>query len=193
MIICVYGAASNHIDKKYTDDGYNLGKILGERGHSLVFGAGSEGLMGAVARGFKAAGASVHGVIPKFFEDNGYEAIFYESDKITFTETMAQRKQIMEDECQAFVITPGGIGTFEEFFQVLTLKQLGRHKKAIAIYNSNGYYDELLALLNRAVEKGFINKECAKLTATFNNPLQLAEYLEGYSTSDVDWNSLKRN
>ena len=193
MKVCVYGSASNRIDEKYIKDGFELGKILAKRGHTMVFGAGSEGLMGAVARGFQAGGSTVHGVIPKFFEENGYEAIFYQSDKLTYTKTMAERKQTMEDECDAFVITPGGIGTFEEFFQVLTLKQLGRHKKAIAIYNSNGYYDELLALLNGGVAKGFINKECEKLTATFTDPNALCDYLENYSEKDVNWSNLKRN
>lgn len=194
MKICVYGSASNRIDEKYIKDGENLGKVLAEHGHTLVYGAGSEGLMGAVARGFHAGGSTVHGVIPKFFEENGYEALYYESDKLTYTETMAERKQIMEDECEAFVITPGGIGTFEEFFQALTLKQLGRHKKAIAVFNSYGYYNELLALLNGAIEKGFINRECAELIKAFSSATELCEYLENYSEKDyIDWSKLKRN
>ena len=154
MKICVYGAASSKIDEKYVNDVYNLAKYLGERGHSLVFGAGSQGLMGAAARGFKDAGAKVFGVIPKFFEENGFEGIFYDADELHFTETMAERKQMMEDECDAFIIVPGGIGTFEEFFQVLTLKQLGRHKKAIVVYNSFGYYDELERIMEETIKKG---------------------------------------
>ena len=193
MKVTVYGAASNRIDEKYEIDGFNLGKKLGERGHSLVFGAGCEGLMGAVARGFKAAGATVHGVIPKFFEENKYECIFYDADKLTFTETMAERKTIMEDECEAFIITPGGIGTYEEFFQVITLKQLGRHKKAIALYNSHGYFNELNALMDNAIKNGFINEECKKLAITFDDPDELIDYIENYSADDIEWNLLKRN
>ena len=127
MRVCVYGSASDNIEEKYKQKTFELGKELAKRGHSLIFGAGSEGLMGAAARGFKAGGGHVHGVIPKFFEEGGYEAIFYEADEITYTETMAERKAKMEDGCKAFIIVPGGIGTFEEFFQVFTLKQRGRH------------------------------------------------------------------
>ncbi len=193
MKICVYGAASEKIDEAYKQDCYNLGKFLGERGHSLVFGAGSEGLMGAAARGFKAAGAHVFGVIPEFFKESGFEGIFYDADELHFTETMAERKQMMEDTCEAFVIVPGGIGTFEEFFQVLTLKQLGRHKKAIVIYNSQGYYDELDRIMNEMTEKGFVNEECKKLYKIVDSKEAVAEYLEHYSTDGVEWSRLKRN
>lgn len=193
MKICVYGAASEKIDEAYKKDGYELGRFLGERGHSLVFGAGSEGLMGAAARGFKSAGAHVFGVIPTFFKESGFEGIFYDADELHFTETMAERKQMMEDECDAFVIVPGGIGTFEEFFQVLTLKQLGRHKKAIAVYNSQGYYEELDKIMNEMTEKGFVNEECKKLYKIVENKEEVAEYLEHYSAEDVVWERLKRN
>lgn len=192
MKICVYGAASSKIDEKYVDDVYALAKHLGERGHSLVFGAGSQGLMGAAARGFKDAGAKVFGVIPKFFEENGFEGIFYDADELHFTETMAERKQMMEDECDAFVIVPGGIGTFEEFFQVLTLKQLGRHKKAIVVYNSFGYYDELERIMEETIKKGFVNEECRKIYKIVDTAKEVSDYLENYDSADVNWNRLKR-
>ncbi len=192
MKVTVYGAASNRIDDKYIKDGFELGKRLGERGHSMVFGAGSDGLMGAVARGFKSVGAFVHGVIPTFFEENGYEKIFYEADKITYTETMAERKAIMEDNADAFVITPGGIGTYEEFFQIITLKQLGRHQKAIALFNSHGYFDDLKKLLEDAIGMGFVNNECKKLALFFDDMDELIDYIENYNTDDIEWNLLKR-
>lgn len=192
MKICVYGAASSKIDEKYVNDVYNLAKYLGERGHSLVFGAGAQGLMGAAARGFKDAGAKVFGVIPKFFEENGFEGIFYDADELHFTETMAERKQMMEDECDAFVIVPGGIGTFEEFFQVLTLKQLGRHKKAIVVYNSFGYYDELERIMEETIKKGFVNEECRKIYKIVDTAKEVSDYLENYDSADVNWNRLKR-
>lgn len=192
MKICVYGAASSKIDEKYVNDVYNLAKYLGERGHSLVFGAGAQGLMGAAARGFKDAGAKVFGVIPKFFEENGFEGIFYDADELHFTETMAERKQMMEDECDAFIIVPGGIGTFEEFFQVLTLKQLGRHKKAIVVYNSFGYYDELERIMEETIKKGFVNEECRKIYKIVDTAKEVSDYLENYDSADVNWNRLKK-
>ena len=193
MKVTVYGAASNRIDDKYIKDGENLGKALGERGHTLVFGAGSEGLMGAVARGFKSVGAFTHGVIPKFFEEGGYEAIDYKLNKITYTETMAERKAIMEDEAEAFIITPGGIGTYEEFFQVITLKQLGRHEKAIVLFNSHGYFNHLNALMEDAIEQGFIHQECRKLAVVLDTIEEVVDYIENYSTDDINWSMLKKN
>jgi uncharacterized protein (TIGR00730 family) len=192
MVICVYGASSNEISENYKQKTYELGFSLAKRGHSLVFGAGSDGLMGAAARGFKAGGAKVHGVIPKFFEENGYEAIFYEADKLTYTQTMAERKAIMEDSCDAFIIAPGGIGTFEEFFQVFTLKQLGRHKKAIVLFNIDGYYDDMIKLLNKSMEQGFINEECSILFKGLEDIDDIIDYVENYDTSDVMWDVLKR-
>ena len=193
MKICVFGAASDKIDKKYIDDCYGLAKTLALRGHNLVFGAGGEGLMGAAARGFKDNGATVHGVIPKFFEESGYEAIFKGCDTLTRTETMAERKKIMEDEADAFIITPGGIGTFEEFFEVLTLKQLGRHKKAIAIYNSYGYFTELEKFIDGIIETKFVNKECKQLYKLVDTQRGVIDYIENYSPVGVKWDLLKRN
>ena len=193
MRICVFGAASNKIDVKYIDDCYSLAKTLASRGHKLVFGAGGEGLMGAVARGFKEKGAFVHGVIPKFFEENGYEAVFRAADKITYTETMAERKTTMENDCDAFLIVPGGIGTFEEFFEVLTLKQLGRHKKAIVVYNSFGYYDGLDKIFEKIIAAKFVNEECRRLFATLCTHAETVDYLKNYSAGDVRWELLKRN
>lgn len=193
MRICVFGAASDKIDKKYITDCYELAKLLAKRGHDLVFGAGGEGLMGAAARGFKENGGKVHGVIPYFFEENGYEAIFKDCDELTRTETMAERKRIMEDEADAFIIVPGGIGTFEEFFEVLTLKQLGRHKKAIAVYNSCGYYDELEKYIEGVIVQKFVNDECRLLYKTINTREEVVDYIENYSADGISWDLLKRN
>lgn len=191
MKVCIYGSASNEIDKIYKDTTKELGLRLAKRGHSLVFGAGSDGLMGAAARGFKEGNGYVHGFIPKFFEENGYEAIFYEADKITFTETMAQRKAGMENECDAFIVVPGGLGTFEEFFQIYTLKQLGRHKKAIVLFNIAGYYDSMIELLKKSTREGFINEECESLIKITSDIDEAIDYVESYNAGDVDWNSLK--
>ena len=104
MKICVFGAASNAIDKSYITATEKLGQELAKRGHTLVFGAGGNGLMGAVARGVKSAGGKVIGVIPKFFKEDSIEKIFEECDELIFTETMAERKSTMENLSDAFVI-----------------------------------------------------------------------------------------
>lgn len=191
MKICIFGAASAHIDEVYVQKVEELSEELAKRGHSLVFGAGATGLMGASARGFKRGGGFIHGVIPEFFRDEQVEVIYDGCDKMTYTKTMSERKQIMEDDCDAFIIAPGGIGTFEEFFEVLTLKQLGRHKKAIVIYNIENYYDELEKFMQTVCEKRFINFKCYEMYSYFNDKDEIVSYLESYVPDDTPWQKLK--
>ena len=166
MKICVFGASSPSIDDEYIKKVEKMGTELAKRGHSLVFGGGKSGLMGAAARGFKSAGGQILGVIPKFFSGEMVETIYEDCDELLQPETMRERKQIMEDESDAFVIVPGGIGTYEEFFEVLTLKQLCRHNKPIVIYNINGFYDDIETSIKNAVDKKFIRKSCLELYDT---------------------------
>ena len=178
MKICVYGAASPTIDKDFIEKTELLGKEMVRRGHSLVFGGGSNGLMGAVARGVKSENGYILGVVPKFFNEQIVEVIYTMCDKLIQPETMRERKQIMEDNADAFIVTPGGVGTFEEFFEILTLKQLCRHNKPIAIFNLNGYYNELVEAINKAIEKKFIRKYCLNLFKVTDNIEEMFEYLE---------------
>lgn len=191
MNICVFGSASDNIDKRFLENGERLGEFLAKKGHALVFGAGSQGMMGAVARGFKKGNGKVLGVIPKFFEEKGYEGIFYECDRLIYTQSMAERKMTMSGMCDAYIIVPGGIGTFEEFFEVLTLKQLGVHKKAIVVYDMNGYYDEMNKMMLEAIKKEFVKDECDKLYVTLTEQESVLEYIENYSTGAVNWSLLK--
>ena len=193
MKICIFGAASDKIDGRYTENCYGLAKALAERGHDLVFGAGGEGVMGAAARGFNENGGRTHGVIPKFFEENGYEAVYAHLDELTRTATMAERKSIMEEQADAFIIMPGGIGTLEEFFEVLTLKQLGRHRKAIAVYNDCGYYSGLIEYIDFMIAQKFVNAECESLFKVFKTQKEVVDYIENYSANGVEWDLLKRN
>ncbi|MBQ7923465.1 MAG: TIGR00730 family Rossman fold protein [Clostridia bacterium] len=151
MRICVYGAASPTIDKEYFEKVEYMGSEMAKRGHSLVFGGGGNGLMGAAARGVRAEGGYIMGVIPKFFDEENVEAICDFCDELIMPDTMRQRKQIMEDNADAFIVVPGGIGTYEEFFEILTLKQLCRHNKPIAIYNIKNYYAELIETMEKAM------------------------------------------
>ena len=133
MKICIYGAASSTIDKKYIDAVESLGEKMAMRGHELIFGAGDNGMMGAAARGVKKAGGTVIGISPSFFNVDG--VLFPDCDEMYRPDTMRERKMLMEEHSDAFIVTAGGIGTFEEFFVILTLKQLCRHSKPIVIYN----------------------------------------------------------
>lgn len=191
MRICVFGAASSHIDDKYIKNVEELGYEAAKRGHSLVFGAGSNGLMGAAARGFKRGGGYIHGIIPEFFRDDGVEPIYDECDVIIYTESMAERKQTMEKNAEAYIIVPGGVGTFEEFFEVLTLKQLGRHNCAMVLYNLFGYYDELERFMKNVTEQKFITFECSELYKTIDNIKDTLDYLEHYKPGLTPWQKLK--
>lgn len=178
MRICVYGAASPTIDKKYIELTEEMGKTMVKRGHSLVFGGGGNGLMGATARGVKAQGGYILGVIPNFFRDEEIEAVCDFCDKLIEPDTMRERKQIMEENCDGFIVVPGGIGTYEEFFEILTSKQLCRHNKPIAIYNQMGYYNELYATMEQAVKKNFIKPDCLELFKISDNIDELFSYIE---------------
>lgn len=178
MRICVYGAASPTIDSEYVNQVEIMGEQMAKRGHSLVFGGGGNGLMGAAARGVKKGGGYILGVIPKFFDDEKVEAICDFCDELIEPDTMRQRKQIMEDNADAFIVVPGGIGTFEEFFEILTLKQLCRHNKPIAIYNLKGYYNEINYALEQAIIKNFIKDNCRELYITTDNLEELFAYIE---------------
>lgn len=191
MNICVFGAASSEIDKKYMDDIERMAEQLAEDGHNLVFGAGGQGLMGAAARGFKKGGAKITGVIPTFFKEAEIEAIYDECDELIYTDTMRERKAVMEDKADAFVIVPGGIGTFEELFEVLTLKQLGRHSKPIAIYNCRGYYDKMEAMLNTSIEEGFVRHTCKDIYSYVDNTDELIRYINDNKHCDYTVSELK--
>ena len=178
MRICVYGAASPTIDPAFIAAVEEMGKEMVKRGHSLVFGGGGNGLMGAAARGVKAAGGHILGVIPKFFDQEDVEEICDFCDELIQPDTMRQRKQLMEDNADAFIVVPGGIGTFEEFFEILTLKQLCRHNKPIAIYNLQGYYNEINHAMEQAMAKNFIRDNCRDLYLTTESMEELFRYIE---------------
>ena len=168
MNICVYAASSDALDAVYFDAAYELGKLLAAGGHRLVFGGGATGLMGACARGVIEHGGEAHGVAPRFFNAPG--VLFFDGCSILLTETMAQRKTYMAEKADAFIALPGGIGTYEEFFETLTLKALGQHSKPMALLNTNGYYEPFQEMLERTADKGFMGKSVLDLYALCETP-----------------------
>jgi len=188
MNVCVYGASSTQIDASYITATEQLGEALAAAGHRLVYGAGGSGLMGAVARGMTRGGGHITGVVPSFLKVDG---ILYEHcDEMVYTDTMRQRKQVMEERSDAFIVTPGGIGTYEEFFEIYTLKQLGRHQKPIIIYNIGGYFDSLLEMLAFTVKEKFMQESCLHLYTVATTPQQVLTQLSQLETI-VDINDTK--
>lgn len=189
MNICVFGASSSIIDASYIDEIERLGESIAERGHSLIYGAGASGLMGAAARGAYKKGGEIVGVVPDFFrdEDMGVDGmIFKNCTELITTESMRERKFIMEERADAFAVVPGGIGTFEEFFEVFTLKQLERHNKAIAVLNVNGYYDSMLHMLETATQHRFMRAACSRLFEVFTDGEEMLDYIENYKPVEIN-------
>ncbi len=182
MRICIFGASSDDIDGIYFSEVTELGRKAAEKKHSLVFGGGAHGLMGAAARGFAEKDGEIIGIAPSFFDIG--DILYKDSGKLIFTETMSERKKLMEDTSDAFVIVPGGVGTFEEFFEVLTLKQLQQINKPIVIFNVNGYYDKLEELLCSVVKYGFMKQECKDVYKIFASADELLEYIENYNETN---------
>jgi len=175
MTVCVYGASSNQIDPAYIVATEELGRLLAQAGHDLVYGGGGAGLMGAAARGMTAGGGRIVGVVPTFLKVDG---ILYEHcDEMIYTDTMRQRKQVMDERADVFIITPGGIGTYEEFFEMYTLKQLGQHAKGLIIFNINGYYDRLLEMLQHTVAEGFMRPASLELYTVASTPEEVLQQL----------------
>lgn len=189
MNICVYGASSNIIDETYIKAGEHLGREMVKHGHSLVFGGGANGLMGAVARGVHSGGGYILGVAPKFFNVDG--VLFEHCNELLRPDTMRERKQIMEDNADAFIVTPGGIGTFEEFFEILTLKQLERHNKPIAILNTNGYYDKMAEFMENSIKGNFLREECKFLYEFVETAEEALSYVENYDKEQMSVSKLK--
>ncbi|MBR4072606.1 MAG: TIGR00730 family Rossman fold protein [Clostridia bacterium] len=175
MNVCIYGAASNNIDTSFIKAGECLGAALAENNHAVVYGGGANGMMGAVARGSYSKNGKIIGVAPSFFSVDG--VLFPNCDEFIYTDTMRQRKQIMEERSDAFIVTPGGVGTFDEFFEIFSLRQLRRHTKKIIIFNINGYFNPLLAMIDSAVEQHFISPANKELLNVCSTPEEVIEAL----------------
>lgn len=183
MYICVYGASSTSIDRKFIEASEELGRRIARRGHGVVFGAGARGVMGAVARGTSEYNGEIIGVVPHFF--NRDEIIYQSCSELIRTDTMRERKQIMEDRSDAFIVMPGGIGTLEEFFEILTLKQLNRHNKAIVVFNIDGFYDHMERMIDGIVEKSFMPSDNRHLYQSFTDIDEMLDYIENYVPQDT--------
>lgn len=182
MKITVYGGASPRVDESFIMKGEEFGRELVNRGHSVVYGGGAHGLMGAVARGVKENNGHLLGIAPTFFKEVDGE-LFEDCDQFIFTETMRERKFLLEEHGDAFVVLPGGAGTFEELFEAFTLKQLGRHDKPIVIFNINGYYDTMQQLLQEAIEKQFIREVNLELYKVVYSIKEALDYIENYQSN----------
>ena len=151
--VCVFCGSRAGDDPAFIADAETLGTGIADKGWRLVYGAGDIGLMGSVANAAQRAGGDTFGVIPKHLVD--WEVGKTDLRRYIVTETMRERKKVMFMNCNAVVVLPGGAGSLDELFEVLTWRQLRLHSKPIIIINSNGYWDDLKQLLNGVVQRGF--------------------------------------
>lgn len=154
--VCVYCGSRPGADPAYLADATALGNVLAAEGWRLVYGAGDVGLMGAVARAAQQAGGETFGVIPQHLV--AWEVGKTDLTSYVVTETMHERKKVMFMNCDAVVVLPGGAGSLDELFEVLTWRQLGLHEKPVFLVNTNGYWNPLLALLQHVTDQGFADE-----------------------------------
>jgi uncharacterized protein (TIGR00730 family) len=166
--VCVYSASSTKIDRKYFDAAEELGRLIARRGIRLVNGAGCLGLMRTVADAVMAEGGSVTGVIPTFMVEQGWHHTGL--TELIEVKDMHERKQKMADISDAAIALPGGCGTLEELLEVITWKQLGLYLKPIVLLNTDGYYDPLLQMLQRAVDENFMRSQHAAIWSVASTP-----------------------
>ena len=152
--VCVYCGSRPGNDARYAEVAREVGHWIGSRGGQLVYGGGRSGLMGIVADSALAAGGTGVGIIPQALVDR--ELAHEGCQELLVVETMHERKRLMAERADAFVALPGGIGTFEEFFEVWTWRQLGYHDKPVGLLNTGGYYDGLVRFLESTVTHGFL-------------------------------------
>ena len=153
--LCVYCGSRLGSIEIYEQTAKAVGQWIGRHQGQLVYGGGNSGLMGIVALATQQAGGRVVGIIPHALAEK--ELARDDCDEFHLVDNMHQRKHMMAERADAFLTLPGGIGTFEEFFEVWTWKQLGYHNKPIGLLNVDGYYDGLLAFMNNTVDKGFVS------------------------------------
>lgn len=189
--LCVYCASSDRLDAKYYQLATDVGLAMGQRGWTLVYGGGKTGMMGAVARGTKAGGGRVVGVIPEFMKQRELE--FTEADELISVITMRERKMLMETRAEAFLALPGGWGTLEEILEILTLAHLEVLKKPIVLLNYDGYYDHLIKLFDRIVEENFMRETIRLKYAVANTVDEVFPLIENWShqPGDAKWYQTK--
>ena len=181
--LCVFCGSSKGARENYIHAAQNLGRELVTRGIELVYGGGNVGLMGAVANTVLEAGGRVTGVITEHLTT--FEIGHLDIQDLRVVKTMHERKALMAELAEGFIAMPGGIGTYEEFFEVLTWAQLGIHSKPCALLNVDGFYDPLLNLMNHAVEEHFVRAAHRDLIVVETEPAALLDSMAKYHAPQV--------
>ena len=181
--ICVFCGSQSGTDPRYRQIAVQLGRLLAQRGHGLVYGGGHVGLMGTIADAVLEAGGDVTGVIPKPMTDR--ELAHETVTKLYVVSSMHERKALMASLSDAFIAMPGGYGTLEELFEVIAWAQLGIHRKPIGVLNAAGYFDALISFVDNMVSEGFIKSKYRGLFVTAEQSQALLDALQRYQMPET--------
>jgi uncharacterized protein (TIGR00730 family) len=182
--VCVFCGSSAGSQSIYAETAHEFGTLLARRGVELVYGGSDRGLMGVLADACLSAGGRVAGVMPRALVEK--EIAHRGLTELHVVESMHERKTMMSDLAEAFIAMPGGYGTWEEFFEVLTWSQLGLQRKACGLLNVNGYYDPFLAMAERAVQEGFLREDHRGLMLADSDPVRLMDELDRFVVPAID-------
>jgi uncharacterized protein (TIGR00730 family) len=177
--ICIYCGSSDQSNSTYFDAAQKMGEVLASRSITLIYGGGRTGMMGILADAVLENGGQVIGIIPELFDTPAL--VHRELTELQVVRSMHERKARMAETADAFVALPGGFGTFEELFEILTWSQIGLHRKPIGILNVDSYFDPLLALIDHARSEGFIYSEHTDLLINEHEPTELLDRIEAYT------------
>lgn len=175
MKICVFGASGRELDRDYYEAAEELGALIAEHGHTLVFGGSRNGLMGAAAHGAAVCGGKVIGVMPREYDLP--DVTFQGCTELIYTDTVAERKRIMQEQSDGFIILPGGLGTLDEFFDTFAQRQLDKLCKPIALLNTLDYYCALELVIENCAKKGFMGLNCLDMFVLCNQPVEALSYV----------------
>lgn len=181
--ITVFCGSSFGLDEIYKEQANLLGQTLAKQNIQLIYGGANVGLMGAVADGVLKEGGKAIGVLPHFLQSK--EIAHQNLTELILVETMHERKTKMNDLCDGVIVLPGGYGTLEEFFEMITWAQLGLHKKPIAILNIDGFYDDLIKLVQTIVDKGFLKQINQEMLLVSDSIDTLLEKMRNYQAPTV--------
>ena len=182
--ICVFCGSSMGFNPVYREKAAELGRVLADNGCELLYGGGSVGLMRVIADVMKERGCRVTGTITQHLMNMhvGHSEI----DEMIVVETMAERKKVLEDMADGFIVMPGGIGTMDEFFETYVLSQLRVFDKPVALFNVDGYYDGIVQFIDHIAKEGFMRKEHADNLIVSSDPKDMLEQMKHFQPADVD-------
>jgi len=181
--LCVFCASSNAVDAVYLNAATDLGRRMGRAGIDLVYGGASIGLMGAVARGVHEEGGKVTGVLPHFFQTKEIE--YGEADELIVTQDMRERKAVMDERSDAFIVLPGGVGTLEEALEIFSLIQLKQTAKPLVFINTEGFYEGIVRHFEQLVDLKFAKEETLQMYAMVNTPEDAMAFIEDFRPPEV--------